>query len=341
MKKCDIIIAVWNRKELTTRCINSIFANTHCDYKLIIVDNASDPPTRDYLAALEASHKDKIILIRNEENLGYPKAVNRGIRASSADYACIINNDIIVFDGWLEEMIAVAQSSVDIGIVNPSNNFGRKKPWNKSYQQYASEMTVGEKGQYSETASPVGFCYLIKREVINKIGVWDERYSPGYFEDTEYALRANKAGYRSVFAKGAFVFHFEHSSFKKRRFNSLFKQSEEKFYALHKRPERILFLLTDRGGRYYGRVKEDSYILAKDSNWVSIYLKKSAPKIDLYDHTYMRAFRFSDAFFNLAAIIKIVAKKKKFSRILVDDEKLAKRLNGLKKYHKAKVELLT
>lgn len=340
MSRCDIIIVAWNRKELTRQCINSILLNTHCEYRIVVIDNASEPATRIYLEALKAAHKDRIVLIRNKENLGYPKAVNQGIRSSNADYVCIINNDIIVFDGWLDEMMAVAESSADIGIVNPSNNFGKKKPWNKSYQQYASEMTAGKKDQYAETATPVGFCYLIKREVIDKIGLWDERYSPGYFEDTEYALRANKAGYKSVFAKGAFVFHFERSSFKKRGFNALFKQSEEKFYALHKRPERILFLLTGKAGRHYGRIKEDSYILAKDSNWVSIYLKKSAPKIDLYDHTYIRAFRFSDAFFNLAAIIKIVAKKKKFSRILVDDEKLAKRLNGLKRYHKAKIQML-
>lgn len=338
--KCDIIMPVWNNRKLVRQCVESIFKHTDLSYSIIIIDNASERKTYEYLEGLRTSHPDKIFLIRNEKNIGYPKAVNQGIKKSSGDYVCIINTDIIVFKDWLDEMIRVAESSKDIGIVNPSNNFGRKKPWNRTYQQYADRMTQGKKGQFSETASPVGFCYLIKREVIDKIGLWDESYSPGYFEDTEYAIRAKRAGYKSVFAKGAFVFHFERSSFKKSGFNALFKQSEEKFYSMHKRPQRILYILAKSGARYYNRIKEDSYNLAKDSNWVWIFLKKSSPDINLHEHTYIRPFRFSDPLFGFIALFKILFKKKKFSRIFVDDEKLAARLNAFKKYHNAEVQLI-
>ena len=337
---CDIILVVWNNKELTQQCVNSIFANTHCAYQLVIIDNASDKPTREYMESFKISHPDKVTIIRNQENLGFTKAVNQGVRNSSVDYVCIINNDILVFDNWLSEMTAVAESSKDIGIVNPNNNFGRKKPRNESYEQYANRMTEGQKGKFVETASPVGFCYLVKREVINKIGLWDERFNPGYFEDTEYALRARNAGYKSVFAKGAFVFHLEHASFKKRGFNAFFKQSEEKFYQLYKRPERFLYILAQGSTKYYNKIKEDSYGLAKNSNWVWIFLKKSAPSIDLYEHTYIRTFRISEIFFKFIAMFKILFKKKKFSKILVDDKNLAVGLQALKRFHRAEVQLL-
>lgn len=338
---CDIVMVVWNNKDLTEQCVNSIFSSKiTCRYRLILVDNASGLAAREYLDGLKALFPDKIAIIRNKENLGYPKAVNQGIKSSSADYVCVINNDTLVFDEWLDEMIRVAEGSKGIGIVNPANNFGRKKPWNKTYGRYAREATAGMQGQYAETASPAGFCYLIKREVISKIGLWDEQFSPGYFEDTEYALRAKQAGYKSVFAKGAFVFHLEHASFRKRGFNALFKQSEEKFYKLYKRPQRILYVLAKTGNAYYNKIKEESYKLAENSNWVWIFLKKSAPEIDLHEHTYIRAFRFPDLLFSFKTIFKILFKKKKFSRILVDDEGLAARLINFKRYHKAEVGLL-
>jgi len=338
--KCDIVIPVWNNKGMTGPCINSIFTNTHCDYGITIIDNASDLPTRIYLDEVKARYPGKITLIRNQENIGNVKAANQGIAASIADYVCILDNDTLVFDDWLSEMMQVAESSKEIGIVGPHSNSGKRKPWNKSYQLYAREMTAGKQGQYAEAASVIGFCYLIKREVISKIGMWDERFSPGYFEDTEYCFRAREAGYMSVFAKGAFVFHFEHVSFRKRGFDVLFKQSEKRFYYLHKRPQRVLYILTNPSNRYYNQIKQDSYNLAKNSNWVTIYLKKSAPKIDLSNHVGVKKLHFYDMLFNFIAIVKVLAKKKKFSKILVDSNNLAAVLISSKRYHGAEVNLI-
>jgi GT2 family glycosyltransferase len=310
--RCDIVMPVWNNKEVTSRCIDSIFDNTHCDYRLIIIDNASDAPTRLYLEQLKSSRPEAVLLITNQENLGFTKAVNQGMRAASADFVCIANNDIIVSDGWLQEMMQVAQSHKDIGIVNPATNFGKKKPSNITYQQYAVQMTKGKEGRFSETASPVAFCYLIKKEVIDKIGLLDERFSPGYFEDTDYAIRARRAGYKSVFAEGAFVFHPEHTSFKKRGFNRLFKQSEEKFYQMYPRPERVLYVLKRPPAEDFGvRIRE---FLDKGA-WVTVYVKRSVPKPRLPNHTYVRAFYFSDLFFGIKVLFKILFKKKRFTKI--------------------------
>jgi GT2 family glycosyltransferase len=339
--RCDIVIPVWNKKEMTRQCINSISANTHCDYSIIIIDNASNQPTRAYLDEVKTQYPDRIIIIRNQENVGNTRAVNQGILSSMADYVCILDNDTLVFDDWLSEMIRVAESSKDIGIIGPNSNSGKKKPWNKSYQQYAEEITAGKQGQYTETAAVIGFCYLVKKDVIDKIGMWDERFSPGYFEDTEYCIRAREAGYKCVFAKGAFVYHFEHASFKSREFNILFKQSEEKFYSLYKRPQRVLYILTNPSNRHYNQIKQESYNLAKNSNWVSIFLKKSAPKIDLHNHAYIKVFRFSDIFINFITIVKVLLKKKKFSKIIVDNKNLSTIMILLKRYHKAEVQLLS
>jgi len=306
---------VWNKEDLTRQCLDSIFENTDCDYRLIIIDNASDGPTKTYLTDVKNSHPDIVTLIRNEENIGFTKAVNQGIKASSAGYACVINNDIIVFSGWLSEIMRVAESSQDIGIVNPANNFGARKPDDLTFEQYARSKIAGKSGEWVETSTPVGFCYLIKREVINKIGVFDEQFNPGYFEDTEYSIRARNAGYKSVFAKGAFVYHFEHSSFKKRGFNAFFKKSEEKFYKMHKPAQRVLFVLSKPNTAGYEKVRRKAKEFADSGAWVTVYLKKSAPRINLPDHTYVRPFYFGDLFFYIKVFYRVLFKKKKFTKI--------------------------
>lgn len=338
--RCDIILPVWNQLEITRRCIDSIAKNTHFPYRIIVIDNASDEPTKAYLERLREIGRFKYHLIRNEENFGFTKAANQGMRASDAEYLCILNNDTLVMDGWLAEMISVAEGFEDIGIVNPTNNFGKKKPWWQSYEDYARKRTSGNKGKVSETASPVGFCYMIKRQVIEKIGLWDEGFSPGYFEDTEYARRAKEAGYKSVFADGAFVWHLERASFKRRGLPDYFKRSKEIFYSKFKTPQRVLYVVSNSSDKFYNKLREDSYNLAADSNWVWIFLKRSAPKLDLANHTYIRAFLVSDAFFVPSVIFRILRRKKKFSKIFVDSPGLMRRLQGLRRLHKAQVQLL-
>ena len=98
--KCDIIIPVWNQYDFTKRAIEHIQRNTRYPYRLILIDNNSDEVTGDYLGRIAEQDK-KAILIRNRENLGFVKATNQGLRASSAPYACLMNNDTAASSGWL------------------------------------------------------------------------------------------------------------------------------------------------------------------------------------------------------------------------------------------------
>ena len=163
----DIIIPVWNEIGPTRGCIDSIRKNTNYPHRLIIIDNASEAPTRDYLRALTG-----ITLVRNEENLGFVKAINQGLKGfANAPYTCVMNNDTIASAGWLEEMVKVMESNPGIGIVNPSSN---------TSGQDAPEEAGAARIQELYTCR--GFCMLIRCEAIQSIGLFDEIYSPGYFE---------------------------------------------------------------------------------------------------------------------------------------------------------------
>ena len=163
---CDIVIAVWNNLKLTRDCIDSIIRNTDVDYRLIIIDNASNDETKDYLEKLKGKEGVRVLLIRNENNLGFTKAVNQGMRISEAAYICLINNDTIVTRGWLSEMIRVAQSSPSIGLVSPSSNtLGQGPGKGESVEAYAERLKK-EAIAFTELGSAHGFCMMIKKRRI-------------------------------------------------------------------------------------------------------------------------------------------------------------------------------
>lgn len=339
---CDIIIAVWNKKELTKDCVESIARNTHYPYRLIVVDNGSGQPAKEYLEGLKNDRRFEAILIRNEENLGNTKAVNQGLAASSAEYVCNLDNDIIVTDGWLEELIRVAESDKAIGLVVPANNSGYppKSTSISDIEARGSELKKF-KDKYMELGAAVAFACLIKREVIEKIGLWDETFSPGYFDDTEYSLRATNAGYKPVSAKGSYVYHHEHASFKDKNLEKLFKKSQKLFYEKCGKPKRVLYIIDTFRKELYAHIRKDSYALARKANWVWIFSMNALPEIGLPEHGNIRIFKYPAAFFNIRSLARVLTRKKKFDSIYVTNPKMKGLLSIFKFIHRAKPEDLS
>lgn len=339
---CDIVIAVWNLKKYTMNCIESIINNTDYPYRLIITDNGSLPETKEYLESLKKDPRledHDYTLIRNEENLGATKALNQGLQISKGDYAMILNNDTICCKGWLTEMVNIAERSKDIGIINPnSNNLGIRKPKRMSLEEFSQGLMKKNKGKFKEMATAVGFCYMVKREVINKIGILSEEYGLGNFEETEYCIRASRIGYRSVYSKASYVWHKEHASFDLvKDFEEMFEKNQKMFNEMFGRAERVLYLLTKKDLRYFKRLKYRTYRLAQKRSWVWVISKLNLGEIPLSDHTNIITFRYRDFFFRMRCIFRILVKKKKFDRILTDDDRLFSILEGLKRFHKAKL----
>ena len=214
---CDLVLLSWNHLEETLPCLESLFASTTLPCRLFIVDNGSEPETRKALAQVQPQGSvHTVTLLQNETNLGFPRGMNRGIAASSAPYVCILNNDLRFTAGWLEELLAIAKTSDDIGLVNPgSSTFGSHPPKGMALEAYAQACARRFKGIYTEVGMCIGFCMLIKRAVIDKIGGLTEEVERIFFEDEDYSMRAQRAGFCSVVADGAYVYHAEHKTVKK------------------------------------------------------------------------------------------------------------------------------
>lgn len=243
--KCAIIIISFNQLKYTKGCVDSIVKNTNYPYRILIIDNGSDKETIEYLQSLEKQNIADVIF--SQENLGWVKAVNKGIAACNLPYVCVMNNDVLAYPNWLSQMVEVAQKNENVGIVNPL--WELPKRFKGTIDDYYNKVITRQAGQYIETDWARGFCFLIKRQVIDKIGGLDEVYSPGYYDDWDYSIRAINAGFTCVQAKGAFVYHYKNITineiFGKSTLDSLIHKKGIIFYKKWGWPLRILFIVDE------------------------------------------------------------------------------------------------
>ncbi len=218
----SVVIPSYNNKDYLSLTIESIIKSESVNLEIIVVDNNSDDETKDYIKEqLELKNIDKAIF--NDENRGFPSAVNQGILVSGGKYVLIANNDIVVPNGTIKKLIDTAVSDPQIGIVSGMSNYvsGPQFDENAKYEsiekmhQYAQKVSKEYENQIMEFPRVAFLCTLIKRSVIDKIGGLDERFSPGNFEDDDFCLRSQISGYKTIIAKDAFVHHFGSKSFGK------------------------------------------------------------------------------------------------------------------------------
>jgi GT2 family glycosyltransferase/tetratricopeptide (TPR) repeat protein/2-polyprenyl-3-methyl-5-hydroxy-6-metoxy-1,4-benzoquinol methylase len=206
----SIVILTHNQLEYTRQCVESVRRNTDHPYELVFVDNGSSDGTLDYLRPVPNAR-----VIANRENRGFPAAANQGVRAASGQQVLLLNNDCVVPSGWLGRLLRALYSDPKVGLVGPCSNCVSGEQQVEAGYKDLGELDDFAEGwarvhdrEWGDTDRLVGFCLLIRREVIDKVGLLDERFGTGCFEDDDYCLRALRAGYRAVLARDAFVHHY-------------------------------------------------------------------------------------------------------------------------------------
>ena len=202
-KKVSIIIAVYNQLPYTRMAVESIMKNTDPSlYELIIVDNGSRPEVKVYFDSLKG--KLDLVYIRNEENAGPIRAVNQGIRASKGDYVMAIHNDVIIMEnGWLDKIISAMDKDPMIGMAGLA---GRKEIYNtgcvneESLKHNLQNEDLNEpmKEDVAQVAVLDGLCFVLRRELIDKIGGLDETYGYMHCYDLDVSLASIAAGFKNI-----------------------------------------------------------------------------------------------------------------------------------------------
>lgn len=230
----SIIILTCNELNYTKQCIRSIFQFTKENFELIVIDNASKDGTVNFLKTLPRTN-----VINNKINKGFAGGCNQGFRAAKGEFIVLLNNDTVVTDGWLSKMLRCLIKTPTTGIVGPRSNFVIEPqaipavPYKtmEEMHKFASEWSVNHNSQSFEVNTLSGFCMLFNKNLLEKIGGMDEQFNPGYYEDTDFCIRAQISGNKLLVADDVFVHHVGSSSFKANRQlrNQYIKLNLEKF----------------------------------------------------------------------------------------------------------------
>ena len=212
----SIVVLTWNQLDYTRQCIDSLMRHTEQPYELILVDNGSTDGTREYLRSIAHAR-----VVLNDQNLGFAAGNNLGFAIATGDFVVLLNNDAVVTAGWLERMLAPMHRDSTIGFVGPRSNYvagpqiiqGVPYTSMEELDRFAAERALTCADQGSATAFIVGFCLLVRRSVLDRIGGLDARFGNGNFEDNDFCLRAVLAGWKGWIADDSFVHHYGHRTF--------------------------------------------------------------------------------------------------------------------------------
>lgn len=237
-RRVTIVVLCWNRWDLTRACLDSIREHTDLSTTdVLVVDNGSTDETPATLAAY-----DWLRVVCLPENLGFVRGNNEGLRHVPKDHdVVLLNNDVETHqEGWLDALRRTAHAAPDVGVVGcrlvlPDGRFLHAGtfilPDTVWGQQIGSlERDLGQYGSDREVEGIVFACAYLKREALDAVGGLSEAYE-SYFEDTDWCLRARKAGFRTMLCGGVTLVHKEHGSTERdpARFEALFRKSRRVF----------------------------------------------------------------------------------------------------------------
>jgi GT2 family glycosyltransferase len=226
-KRASVVVVTWNNVEIIRHCLNSLLGlSREHGLEVIVVDNASSDGTPDVV-----QHEfPQATLIRNAENFGFARGNNIGIEASTGRYVCLINSDVIVTEGCLEELLQYMEAHPDIGVVGPKmilpdGSVGRSCMGfptiaNWLWRALALDLFFRTSRRFGAYLMPyfqytcttdvevlTGWFWVVRRLAMKEVGLLDERFFM-YAEDIDWCKRFKDAGWRVVFYPHASAVHY-------------------------------------------------------------------------------------------------------------------------------------
>ena len=233
MKKVFILILNYNSRENTMDCLRSLerVVKTNFSLNIVLIDNAS---SENFYLDKDFKSKIPIKIIKNNFNLGFSEGNNVGLRYSlenGADYVCLLNNDTIVDKLFLENLFKTGEVNKEYGILVPKiyfapgfefhkdrysqKEFGRvfwygggRMDWKNiyGYHRGVDEVDSGQYDKAEETEMATGCCMLIKREILEKAGLFDNKYFL-YYEDSDLSIRTKRKNFKIIYVPSSVIWH--------------------------------------------------------------------------------------------------------------------------------------
>jgi GT2 family glycosyltransferase len=221
----DIVIPVYRGEPETRACVESVLESAVATpHEVIVIDDASpEPALPAWLRALAA--EGRVTLIAHAANRGFVASVNEGMALHADRDVVLLNSDTEVAPGWLDRLAAHVRGSKAIGTVTPFSTNAtilsyprplepNPLPPGETTASLDAAFAAANPGQNIDIPTAVGFCMLISRRCLDRVGLFDEaRYGAGYGEEVDFCMRAARAGFRNVAAGDVFVRHVGEVSF--------------------------------------------------------------------------------------------------------------------------------
>ena len=223
MKKCDVIIPVYNAPEYVKLCVYAVMKNTDMNAlgKVYLMNDNSNSLTRNLLENLEKKYKEKVVLVNNENNLGFVKNVNKGIKLSmenkDSDCVLLLNTDCFIGNHTIEKMMKHIEKDEEIGLICPVSSNAANLTLDMlpgfSYMMMDQLLERKFSGMCFDACTVVGNCLMITKKCIEKTGYLDEIFGMGYCEETDYQFKAMEQGFKAKVSIDTYVFHKAEMSF--------------------------------------------------------------------------------------------------------------------------------
>ncbi len=219
--RVSVVVLMWNHGLLTVNCLKSVYDRSDFrNIEVILVDNGSDLNESSIVKNwIKNENSNKTRYVRNELNLGFAAGNNVGIKLATGDFIIVLNNDTEVTPGWIWRSLKHFSANPHLGLLGPStNNCGNEaRVVLRNQDGNWLDEVIPRFGFRELKAIPARtiafFCVVIKRDVVNEVGLISEDYGKGYFEDDDYCRKVEAAGYEIAIARDIFVYHQMSASF--------------------------------------------------------------------------------------------------------------------------------
>lgn len=214
--RASVVIPVFNKAEYTFQCLRSLLRELDLTRdEVIVVDNASTDETPRLLTHFGSA----VRVLTNDENRGFVDACNQGASVARGRHLVFLNNDTVVLPGWLDELVAEAERDERVGAVGsmflyPSGALQEAGAvvWRDGSSHHCGWGGSSEDRRYN-FARDVDYCsgasLLVRRELFERLGGFDRRYAPAYYEDTDLCFGVRAQGFRVRYQPASRLVHFE------------------------------------------------------------------------------------------------------------------------------------
>lgn len=258
----SIIIVTWQSEKEIAKCLESINRQKQygfTDIEIIVVDNNS----KDKTTTIIERDFPEVRLLKNKDNLGYARANNQGIKASQGEYILFLNPDVVLGNDFFRPLVEFLQSNALIGVAAPKllNPDLSIQPSIRSFPDYSIllweitglskllpdnrlfgrwRMARFDYNKPQQVEQPMTSCLLVRKSVLDKIGVFDEKF-PMYYNDVDLCRRIGDGRWQIIYLPDAYAIHNRGSSTRKVRSKMIFSMHRSLYHYFEKYDKSNLF----------------------------------------------------------------------------------------------------